>query len=149
MLAFPPQLRFEEAMGFLANLFTWWNGPGLGTRLFTRRHGQEVGRDHEGNIYYRSGTAGSAQERRWVIFNGAPEATRIPPEWHLWMHKTVALPPSEAPLSPRVWEREWVPNATGTPAAYRPSGALEAGGKRASATGDYRAWSPDDTDSGL
>jgi NADH:ubiquinone oxidoreductase subunit len=128
-------------MGLLANIFTWWNGPGLGTRILTRRHGTEVGRDGEGNIYYRRGSG--ATERRWVIYNGIPEATRIPPDWHLWMHKTVALPPSEAPLTPRVWERPWTPNATGTAAAYMPPGALEAGGKRARATGDYRAWSPD------
>jgi NADH:ubiquinone oxidoreductase subunit len=131
-------------MGMLSTLFTWWNGPGLGTRLNTRRNGTEVGRDGEGNIYYRSGKAGSAEERRWVIYNGVPEATRIPPEWHLWMHKTVALPPSEAPLAPRVWERPWMANPTGTVAAHRPAGALEVGGVRAAATGDYRAWSPQD-----
>ena len=130
-------------MGILKTLFTWWNGPGLGTRIWTSRNGTEVGRDDEGNIYYRSGRAGAVGERRWVIYNGTPEATRIPPEWHQWMHKTVALPPSEAPVTVRVWERPWVPNATGTPAAYRPAGALESGGKRAAATGDYQAWSPD------
>jgi NADH:ubiquinone oxidoreductase subunit len=32
---------------------------------------------------------------------------------------------------------------TGTPLAYRPSGALEKGGKRAAATGDYEAWTPE------
>jgi NADH:ubiquinone oxidoreductase subunit len=127
----------------LKTIFTWWNGPGLGTRLFTSRHGTEVGRDAEGNVYYRSGRAGAPGERRWVIYNGTPEATRIPPEWHQWIHKTVALPPSEAPPKVRVWERPWSPNATGTPAAHLPAGALEAGGKRASATGDYQAWSPD------
>jgi NADH:ubiquinone oxidoreductase subunit len=42
-----------------------------------------------------------------------------------------------------VWERPWTPNATGTQAAYRPAGSLDAGGKRARATGDYRAWSPE------
>jgi NADH:ubiquinone oxidoreductase subunit len=128
-------------MGLLLNIFTWWHGPGLGTRIMTRRHGNEVGRDAEGNIYYRRGAG--ATERRWVIYNGTPEATRIPPEWHLWMHKTVALPPTEAPLPPRIWERPWTPNATGTDAAYLPSGSLDAGGKRAKTTGDYRAWSPE------
>jgi NADH:ubiquinone oxidoreductase subunit len=129
-------------MGILRNIFTWWHGPGLGTRIMTRRHGQEVGRDGEGNIYYRSGTGRS--QRRWVIYNGGtPEGTRIPPEWHSWMHKTVSLPPTEAPIMPRVWERPWTPNATGTQAAYRPAGSLDAGGKRARATGDYRAWSPE------
>jgi NADH:ubiquinone oxidoreductase subunit len=117
----------------LLNIFTWWHGPGLGTRIMTRRHGVEVGRDGEGNIYYRRG-AGKT-ERRWVIYNGGtPEASRIPPEWHLWMHKTVALPPTE--------ERPWTPNATGTEAAYLPAGSLDAGGTRAKATGDYRAWAP-------
>ena len=129
-------------MGILTNIFTWWHGPGLGTRILTRRHGVEVGRDGEGNIYYRRGAG--AKERRWVIYNGGtPEASRIPPEWYLWMHKTVALPPTEAPLVPRVWERPWAPNATGTNAAYLPSGSLDAPGVRARATGDYRAWSPD------
>lgn len=128
-------------MGLFSNLFTWWHGPGVGTQLFTRRHGTEVGRDEQGNVYYRSGT-GSA-ERRWVIYNGVPEGSRVPPDWHLWLRKTVAQPPSEAPLRPRVWEKPWVPNPTGTAQAHLPSGALAAGGQRARATGDYRAWSPD------
>lgn len=125
----------------LSNIFTWWNGPGYGTRIMTRRFGREVGRDDQGNIYYRSG-AGKT-ERRWVIYNGIPEASRIPPDWHQWMHKTVTQPPSERPLTPRVWERPWSPNATGTIAAHVPSGSLDAGGRRARATGDYTAWSPE------
>jgi NADH:ubiquinone oxidoreductase subunit len=38
---------------------------------------------------------------------------------------------------------DYTPNATGTPKAYRPQGALERGGRRAAATGDYEAWTPD------
>lgn len=120
-------------MSLLKMIFTWWNGPGIGTRLFTARHGEEVGRDAAGNIYYRSGQG--AAERRWVIYNGEPEATRIPPEWHLWIHKTVATPPSQQPLVTRRWERDWTPNATGTALAHRPTPASMAGG--------YRAWTPD------
>jgi NADH:ubiquinone oxidoreductase subunit len=125
----------------LSMLFTWWNGPGLTTRIFTARHGVEVGRDDQGNIYYRKGSGRT--ERRWVIYNGEPEASRIPPEWHLWMHRTVKDPPSTKPLVTRVWERGWTPNATGSKLAHRPGGALIAGGKRAATTGDYRAWTPD------
>jgi NADH:ubiquinone oxidoreductase subunit len=44
--------------------------------------------------------------------------------------------------APRIWEADFTPNATGTTAAYRPSGALERGGQRARATGDYPAWTP-------
>jgi NADH:ubiquinone oxidoreductase subunit len=47
------------------------------------------------------------------------------------------LPPA------RVWEADHTPNVTGSVAAYRPQGALERGGRRAAASGDYEAWSPD------
>ena len=52
------------------------------------------------------------------------------------------MPESNLP-PPRIWETEHSPNATGTAAAYRPQGALERGGKRAAATGDYEAWTPE------
>jgi NADH:ubiquinone oxidoreductase subunit len=41
------------------------------------------------------------------------------------------------------WMKPHLPNLTGTPLAYRPSGHTLAGGRRAAATGDYQAWSPD------
>jgi NADH:ubiquinone oxidoreductase subunit len=47
-----------------------------------------------------------------------------------------ALPPPARFLKAR-------PNLTGTAAAYRPTGALERGGRRQAASGDYQAWTPD------
>ena len=47
-------------MGFWSKTFTWWNGATLGTALFTRRFGNEVGRDDAGNIYYRRQEAARA-----------------------------------------------------------------------------------------
>lgn len=126
---------------FLSFIFTWWHGPGLGTRLSTWRTGSEVGRDAQGNVYYGSKAAKNRPARRWVIYNGAPEASRVPPEWYLWLHRTVDTIPSET--TPRVWEKPWVPNLTGTDGAHTPSGALSATGKRARATGDYEAWTPE------
>lgn len=126
-------------MEFLKKIFTWWTGPTIGTALWTRRNGVEVGRDGEGNVYYRSKTG----DRRWVIYAGENDASKTPPEWQLWLRRTVQTPPSEKPLPVKRWEKEWVPNATGTPLAHMPSGALVKGGDRARATGDYEAWSPD------
>lgn len=128
-------------MSILSTIFTWWHGPGLGTRLVGWRTGREVGRDAQGNVYYAS--KAGRRERRWVIYNGMPEASRVPPEWHIWLHKTVDTTPDEAPLKARVWEKPWIPNATGTPAAHRPSGSLAVAATRAKTTGDYEAWSPD------
>ena len=131
---------------FFLKLFTWWNGQTFGTQLWTWRFGELVGQDAQGNRYYR--TAGGKIdpvlhfERRWVIYNGLAEASRIPPEWHAWMHHTVDVPPTQDGYKPREWEKPHQPNLTGTPLAYRPSGSTLASGRRPKATGDYQPWTP-------
>ena len=78
-----------------------------------------------------------------MIYHGANDASRVPPEWHGWLHHSYdELPESHLPPA-KVWELDHTPNVTGTVRAYRPQGALERGGRRAAATGDYEAWSPD------
>jgi NADH:ubiquinone oxidoreductase subunit len=125
-------------MGILAKIFTWWNGPTIGTALFSARNGRQVGEDAMGNRYYESRNGAG---RRWVIYNGPNDASRVAAEWHGWLHHTHDAIPDDGP-APRAWEADYTPNATGTAAAYRPAGAMERGGKRAAATGDYEAWSP-------
>ena len=131
-------------MGILAKLFTWWDGATIGTTLFSARHGEHVGTDAQGNKYYRSKLKTvDGRERRWVIYSGANDASRVPAEWHGWLHNSYdELPESHLPPA-RIWQADHVPNPTGTAAAYRPQGALERGGKRARATADYEAWTPD------
>jgi len=130
-------------MNWLMKIFTWWEGATIGTLLYSRRNGAKVGQDSLGNVYFESKKADAfGRKRRWVIYNGSNDASRVPPEWHGWLHNTIELPPDEALPPPRQWEKPPVPNPTGTHAAYRPAGALEAGGHRAAATGDYEAWKP-------
>ena len=130
-------------MGFLSKIFTWWDGATIGTSLFTARHGEHVGTDAQGNKYYRSKPRDGRPERRWVIYQGANDASRVPAEWHGWLHHSYdELPESHLPPA-KIWQADYTPNATGTAAAYRPAGALERGGRRAAATGDYEAWTPD------
>lgn len=136
-------------MGILGKIFTWWNGATVTTLLNSALTGELVGSDAQGNKYYRAkkrygaGHPFAGRERRWVIYNGANDASRVPAEWHGWLHGTLdGVPESNLP-APRIWEADYTPNATGTAAAYRPQGALERGGKRASTTGDYEAWSPE------
>ena len=126
-------------MGFLKQIFTWWEGATLGTALHIWRNGRKVGTDELGNVYYAAKKGG----RRFVIYNGPNDASRIPPEWFSWLHHQIEGVPDEAlPPAPK-FLREATPNRTGTPEAYRPSGALERGGQRAAASGDYEAWTPD------
>lgn len=130
-------------MGIFSKLFTWWDGATIGTMLHTARKGEHLGTDAQGNKYYRSKPKEGEKERRWVIYNGNNDASRVPSEWHGWLHGAFDdVPESRLPPA-KIWEADYTPNATGTVSAYRPQGALERGGKRAKATGDYEAWSPE------
>ncbi|MCW5682296.1 MAG: NADH:ubiquinone oxidoreductase subunit NDUFA12 [Xanthobacteraceae bacterium] len=131
---------------FLLGIFTWWNSATWGTRLWTLLYGKYVGTDEQGNRYYRSGKVdpGYQFERRWVIYNGLAEPSRIGPDWHGWLHHTVDTPPTEENYQPKSWQKPHRPNYTGTPSAWRPRGSTLAQGKRPKATGDYKAWSPND-----
>jgi NADH:ubiquinone oxidoreductase subunit len=124
-------------MGFLLRLLTWWNSQTIGTQLFTWRKGQRVGEDAEGNIYYQ--TAGG--KRRWVIFNGESEASRVSPDWHGWLHHTWDEPPSKAALPHKAWEKPHLPNLTGTARAFAPQGSIRR--KQPETPRDYEAWTPE------
>lgn len=131
---------------FIKRLFIWWKDSTVGTQWHTFLYGQKVGSDENGNVYYRGKNkaviSASIKERRWVVYNGEIEATRIPADWHAWLHHTSDLPPSEAPLVAKIFETKHEPNQTGSKQAYFPSGSPIVGGKRAAATGDYEAWRP-------
>ncbi len=122
---------------FFKSIFIWWQNATIGTWLHTALKGKKVGRDEVGNTYYQTkdGT------RRWVIYNGTIEASRVPPDWHLWLHKTVNEPPTVRPLKAKAWEKPHKPNLSGTKGAYLPPGGQKRG-KRPHATGDYEAWKP-------
>lgn len=121
----------------------------IGTRLYTWLFGEKVGEDEFGNRYYRSTREEGLhigrgnRERRWVIYKGLPEPSKVPPAWHGWLHHTQVDPPAGTSEKPEHrWEKPHLPNLTGTALAYRPTGHMYRGGKRNKATGDYEAWSP-------
>jgi NADH:ubiquinone oxidoreductase subunit len=124
----------------------------LGTRIMTWFRGELVGTDASGNRYFRDktrralarGGGRASREKRWVIYDGEAEASRVPPEWHAWLHHTVAEPPTDGAGPKYPWEKEHQPNMSGTPQAYRPPGSLLRGGAREPATADYEAWRPDE-----
>ena len=112
----------------------------LQIRLFTWRRGELVGTDQFGNSYYRDKKATGRRERRWVLYNGEPEASMVPPEWHGWLHYTTdALPPAGG-LPRKTWQKEHVPNLTGTDFAYRPPGHTLSTGEKPKPP--YEAWRP-------
>ncbi|HMK69215.1 MAG TPA: NADH-ubiquinone oxidoreductase subunit NDUFA12 family protein, partial [Stellaceae bacterium] len=75
----------------------------IGTRLFTWLRGELVGTDQFGNRYFREkpgrklrrGGGFDSRERRWVLYKGEAEASKVPPEWHGWLHHTVNDVPTD------------------------------------------------------
>lgn len=127
-------------MGFrdrVVQAVTWWNGATFGTLLDTWRRGERVGEDEEGNVFYRN----ADDTRRWVIFNGLAEASRVSPAWHGWLHRTWDEPPTDKPLPVKAWEKPHVPNLTGTNQAYAPAGSLRR--VDPAERKDYEAWTPE------
>ena len=124
-------------MKFILSLLTWWNNQTIGTRIFTWRHGVPVGEDDLGNKYYENKDG----SRRWVIYNGPIEGSRVPAEWHGWLHHTYDNRPGNDPLPHKAWEKPSEPNRTGTAQAYHPKGSLVAGQPVSRA--DYEAWQPE------
>ena len=115
----------------------------IGTRLYTFLNGEQMGKDTQGNSYYRSKrTTNTAREKRWVVYNGLAEASRVPPAWHSWLHHTTNDIPADDVGRRWEWQKGHQPNMTGTADAYRPSGHVLKGGQRDAATGDYEPWQP-------
>ena len=127
-------------MGILNSLLrgvTWWNGQTLNTQLFTWRKGIKVGEDAEGNVYYRNADS----SKRWVIFNGEIEATRVNADWHGWLHHSWDETPEARPLAHKTWEKPHQDNLTGTTLAYAPAGSIRR--EKPADRGDYEAWQPE------
>ena len=124
-------------MRFILSLLTWWHDETLGTRLFTWRKGVRVGEDDHGNVYYRT----RDDKRRWVRYNGEPEASKVSADWHGWLHHTFDDCPADNPLPHRTWQKPHQDNPTGTDHAYAPAGSMRQANP--ADRRDYEAWQPE------
>ena len=95
-----------------------------GTLLRTFLCGKQVGRDQFGNRYYcergkpLASNGCRVRQKRWVIYEVEPEPTKIPPEWHIWLHYAAEAP---IPISVRkTWQKPYSANNTGTSEAWMP-----------------------------
>lgn len=126
-------------------IFTWWHNQTLGTMLHTFRRGQLVGADDQGNKYYvdKKGQSINGKTRRWVIYNGDVEASRVPAEWHGWLHYTVDETPLEVASDRKKWQKPHQINQTGLKAADKPDSSLLDGNSTQQAdSSTYEAWHP-------
>ena len=78
------------------------------------------------------------RERRFVIYKGIVEASKVPQEWNAWLHHVTDKPPLEnKKLS---WLKDHSPNLTGSPFAYE----YQDQKKTKKVKNIYTTWSPDE-----
>jgi NADH dehydrogenase len=99
-------------------IFIWWNRQTIETFIYTLFFGKFVGEDEFGNKYYNS-----TKGKRWVIYKNEVEASKIPPEWHMWIHFVKNKKP-ENDIKKFSWQKKHSSNLTGTNKAYKPKGSL-------------------------
>ena len=87
-------------------IFVWWNQQTLGTRLYTFFYGKIVGTDQLGNKYYEN----KKKNKRWVIYGGEIDASKISNEWYSWMHYTKNKIENLHQLKRYDWQKEHLPN---------------------------------------
>ncbi len=119
---------------FFKIIFTWWNKQTIGTFIYTLFTGKLIGKDEFGNKYYSN-----SKGKRWVIYENDVESSKIPPEWHSWIHsKTINKPLSNE--KKYHWQKEHEENLTGTQKAHKPDGSLSS--KITKNMKKYETWKP-------
>ena len=115
---------------FIKEILTWWNRQTLGTRLQTIFSGKFVGKYEFGNKYYEN----KKKNKRWVIYNGEIEATKIPVQWQSWIHSIKNKIEETHELKKYNWQKKHLSNQTGTDKAYTPQKNQDATKKK------YKSW---------
>jgi len=122
----------------------WWKNATVGARFDIGRRAVLIGEDEWGNKFFEEKKPSlENRKRRYVIYNGPAEASRVSADWHGWLHHTFDKPPTEDPLPKNDYETAHQPNLTGTLLAYKPKGSLARNDERSKSSSDYEAWTPD------
>ena len=117
----------------IKEIFTWWNQQTLGTRIETLIYGKYVGKDKNGNKYYQSKSG-----KRWVIYNGEINASKITSDWFSWIHHITNNLPSDRKQKKYSWQKPHKDNKTGTRESYKPN-TID---KKAKDFKKYETWKP-------
>lgn len=96
-----------------------------------------IGSDDFGNQYYLD----PKSSRRYVLYKGIVEASKVPANWHSWLHYTSNEIPPKTVIK-NSWQKTHLPNLTGTKLRYFIDGHIAKSRLRAKTGSDYQAWKP-------
>jgi len=101
---------------FFKKFFVWWDQETLGTKLKTFFSGNYKGSDTFGNKYYES-----KKKKRWVIYSGEIDASKIPIEWYSWIHFINNKIENNHDIEKYDWQKPHQSNQTGTDNSHHPN----------------------------
>ena len=81
-------------------------------KIYSNFFAKKIGFDDYGNTYYSKSSSSSVnnfRERRWVIYNGDVEASKVPQEWNAWLHHSVGNVPDKRSKKPK-WIKKHIIN---------------------------------------
>jgi NADH:ubiquinone oxidoreductase subunit len=112
-------------------------------KLYIKSTSSLVGTDKFGNSYYESTKDQDylGNKKRYVIYQGLEESTKVPAMWHAWLHYLSKEIPADSSAN-FDWQQEHMPNLTGTEYAYFPDGHDKSKGVKPKVSSDYTPWRP-------
>ncbi len=115
----------------------------LSTKIYTFFYGKLIGEDEYGNKYFSNKKDfKDIKAKRWVMFKGQIEASKIPPHWHAWLHRSIDEPPLNYKHKYK-WQKDHKVNRTGSNEAYfPPSHPLSKSYDTNKKNNDYESWTP-------
>ena len=82
----------------------------LVTLMTLKLTAQHIGTDQFGHRYYEERRARPGKPpRRYVRYSGIAEASKVPADWHGWLHHTETFPPPEGGYDKHEWQQEHQP----------------------------------------
>ena len=118
----------------IKQIFTWWNSQTVGTFIYTIFFGKFIGSDEFGNKYYEN----KRNNKRWVIYKGEINASKITSEWYSWMHNISKESPLEKKTTKYSWQKPHKDNKTGSIESYKPNKIS----KKGKDFKKYESWKP-------
>ena len=90
----------------------------LWVKLFCKK----VGADQFGNRYFIGNNKNYlGHKKRYVLYKGINDGSKVPSEWHAWLHYSRNDFPLEGERGGYKWQINHIQNLTGTKMAYNPS----------------------------
>ena len=82
-------------------------------KIYSKFFAQEIGQDEYGNKYYaeqNNSPINNYRERRWVIYDGEIEASKVPQRWNAWLHHVTKEKPTNY-VRKEKWMKKHLPNS--------------------------------------